>query len=418
MSILQNHDTEVYRVIMHEEQRLHDNIELIASENYPSRAVLEALGSVLNNKYAEGYPHKRYYGGCEVMDEVEEMTIARAKKLFGADHANVQPHAGAQANMAALFALLKPGDRVMAMSLAQGGHLTHGSPVNFSGQQYDFVPYSVSRDTERLDYDEIERIAKDSKPKLIIAGATAYSRIIDFERFQKIAESVEATLMADIAHLAGIIAAGLHPSPVPHAAVVTSTSHKTLRGPRSGFILCKSNWASAIDKAVFPGIQGGPLMHSIAAKAVAFGEAMRPEFVDYQRRVLENAKTLAESLQKLGLRILSGGTDNHMFMVDLSSTGITGKAAEEALDCVGITTNKNAIPFDPQPPTITSGIRLGTPAITTRGFGPDEMKFVASFIIRTLSNIGNENVYNEVKQEVYHMTSRFPVPGIDRYNNL
>jgi len=402
---------------MREEQRLHDNAELIASENYPSRAVLEALGSVLNNKYAEGYPHNRYYGGCEVMDEVEEMAIARAKKLFGADHANVQPHAGAQANMAALFALLEPGDKVMAMSLTQGGHLTHGSPVNFSGKQYSFVPYSVNRDTERLDYDEIESIAKDSKPKLIIAGATAYSRIIDFERFQKIAQSVGATLMVDMAHIAGIVAAGLHPSPVPHAAVVTSTSHKTLRGPRSGFILCKSDWASAVDKAVFPGIQGGPQMHSTAAKAVAFGEAMKPEFVDYQRRVLENTKTLAENLQKLGLRIVSGGTDNHMFMVDLTSTGLTGKDAEKALDCVGITTNKNAIPFDPLPPTITSGIRLGTPAVTTRGFGTGEMKLVASFIVKALSNFGDEKVYNEVKQHVYHMTSKFPVPGIARYNN-
>ena len=417
MSILENYDKEVYQIIRHEEQRLHDNIELIASENYPSKAVLEALGTVLNNKYAEGYPHKRYYGGCVVMDEVEELAIARVKKLFGADHANVQPHAGAQANMAALFALLKPGDRVMAMSLAQGGHLTHGSPVNFSGQQYDFVPYSVNRDTEQLDYDELAKIAKDSKPKVIIAGATAYSRIINFERFQQFAESVGATLMVDMAHIAGIVAAGLHPSPVPHAAVVTSTSHKTLRGPRSGFILCKSDWASPIDKAVFPGIQGGPQMHSIAAKAIAFGEAMKPEFIDYQRRILENAKVLAENLQKQGLRIVSGGTENHMFMVDLSSTGITGKAAEEALDCVGITTNKNAIPFDLQPPTITSGIRLGTPAVTSRGFGVGEMELVASFIVKALSNFGDDKVYSEVKQEVYHMTNRFPVPGIARYNN-
>ncbi|MFC1998182.1 serine hydroxymethyltransferase [Chloroflexota bacterium] len=417
MSILENYDKEVYQVIKLEEQRLHDNIELIASENYPSKAVLETLGTVLNNKYAEGYPHKRYYGGCVAMDEIEELAIARVKKLFGADHANVQPHAGAQANMAALFALLEPGERVMAMSLAQGGHLTHGSPVNFSGKQYDFVPYSVNRDTEQLDYDELEKIAKDSNPKVIIAGATAYSRIIDFERFQQIAESVGAILMVDMAHIAGIVAAGLHPSPVPHAAVVTSTSHKTLRGPRSGFILCKSDWSSPIDKAVFPGIQGGPLMHSIAAKAIAFGEAMKPEFIDYQRRVLDNAKVLAEHLQKMGLRIVSGGTDNHMFMVDLSSTGITGKAAEEALDYVGITTNKNAIPFDHQPPTITSGIRLGTPAVTSRGFGIDDMKLVASFIVKTLSNFGDEKVYNEIKQEVYRMTNRFPVPGIARYNN-
>jgi glycine hydroxymethyltransferase len=319
--------------------------------------------------------------------------------------------------MAALFALLNPGDRVMAMSLAQGGHLTHGSPVNFSGKQYDFVPYSVNRDTEMLDYDELAKIAKDSNPKVIIAGATAYSRIIDFERFQQIAESVGATLMVDMAHIAGIVAAGLHPSPVPHAAVVTSTSHKTLRGPRSGFILCKSDWASPIDKAVFPGIQGGPLMHAIAAKAISFSEAMKPEFIDYQRSVLKNAKVLAENLQKQGLRIVSGGTENHMFMVDLSSTGITGKAAEEALDCVGITTNKNAIPFDPLPPTITSGIRLGTPAVTSRGFGADDMEIVASFIVKTLSNFGDEKVYNEIKKEVYSMTNRFPVPGIARYNN-
>jgi len=417
MSILENYDKEVYSAIRHEEQRLHDNIELIASENYPSKAVLEALGTALNNKYAEGYPHKRYYGGCEAMDEIEELAIDRARKLFDADHANVQPHSGAQANMSAFFALLSPGDKVMAMSLDQGGHLTHGSPVNFSGKLYKFIPYSVNRDTERLDYDEVERIARESKPRVILAGATAYSRIIDFERFERIAESVGATLIVDMAHLAGIVAAGLHPSPVPHAAIVTSTSHKTLRGPRSGFILCKDDWASPVDKAVFPGIQGGPLMHAIAAKAVAFREAMRPEFIDYQRKVLENAGALAENLQKDGLRIVSGGTENHMILVDLSSTGITGKAAEEALDCVGITTNKNAIPFDPQPPAITSGIRLGTPAVTSRGFSADEMSAIALLIVRTLSNFGNEKVYAQVKQEVHQMTGRFPVPGIARYNN-
>ncbi|MBT3363515.1 MAG: serine hydroxymethyltransferase [Chloroflexi bacterium] len=417
MSILEDYDPEVYKTIRHEEQRLHDNIELIASENYASKAVLKALGSVLNNKYAEGYPHKRYYGGCEAMDEIEELATKRARELFKADHANVQPHSGAQANMSAFFALCKPGDKIMGMSLAQGGHLTHGSPVNFSGQLYNFIPYSVNRDSEQLDYDEIERIAKANKPKVILAGATAYSRIIDFQRFAKIAESVGAMLMVDMAHIAGIVAAGLHPSPVPHAAVVTSTTHKTLRGPRSGFILCKSNYASAIDKAVFPGIQGGPLMHAIAARAVAYGEAMKPDFIDYQSKVLKNAVTLADSLQKEGLRIVSGGTDNHMMLVDLTKSGVTGDAAEKALDKVGITTNKNAIPFDPQPPTITSGIRLGTPAVTSRGFGSQEMKQIATLIVRVLTNVGDSKIYDEVKQQVCDITGRFPVPGITRYNN-
>jgi glycine hydroxymethyltransferase len=413
MEILPRTDPEVAAAIVNEEDRQCSKIELIASENYVSPAVLEAQGSVLTNKYAEGYPHKRYYGGCEFVDTAEEIAIRRAKQLFHAEHANVQPHSGSQANMAAYFAVLQPGDTVMGMSLAHGGHMTHGSGVNFSGKFFNFVPYGVSRETERLDYDNIAALAKEHKPKLIVTGATAYPRLIDYARFREIADSVNALLMVDMAHVAGLIAAGLHPSPVPHAQIVTSTTHKTLRGPRGGFILCTAELGPQIDKTVFPGFQGGPLMHVIAAKAVAFGEAMQPEFVDYQQSVLDNARTLAEELQRLGLRIVSGGTDNHLMLVDLSSRGISGKAAEEALDAVGITVNKNAIPFDSRPPNITSGIRLGSPAVTTRGFGAAEMRRVAALIARVLSNIGDAEVYRRTRADVQEICARFPVPGLN-----
>ncbi|MCK4963435.1 MAG: serine hydroxymethyltransferase, partial [Dehalococcoidia bacterium] len=387
-------------------------IELIAAENYASPAVLEAQGSVLTDKYAEGYPKRRYYGGCQAVDLVEELARGRAKRLFRAEHANVQPHSGAQANMAAYFTLLDHGDTVLAMSLAHGGHLTHGSAFNFSGRLYRFVTYGVSRETERLDYDEIERLAVEHRPKLIVAGASAYPRIIDFQRFRQIADLVGAHLMADMAHLAGLIAAGVHPTPVPHADIVTSTTHKTLRGPRGGFLLSKARFASPLDEAVFPGMQGGPLMHAIAAKAVAFGEAMKPDFVSYQRAVVENARILASELQREGLRLVSGGTDNHLLLIDLSPTGFTGKQVEEALDSVWITVNRNAIPFDSRPPQVTSGIRLGTPAVTTRGFGPDEMRSIAQLIVKVLSNLGNEQAYREVRQAVEEISHRFPVPGL------
>jgi len=412
MGILIEKDPEIAKAIREEAKRQQDHIELIASENYVSRAVLEAQGSILTNKYAEGYPGHRYYGGCENVDVIESLAIERAKTLFGAQHANVQPHSGAQANMAAYFALLKPGDTVMAMDLTHGGHLTHGSPVNFSGQLYRFVCYGVDKETQWLDYEEVGRLARKYRPKLILAGATAYPRIIDFERFSHIADEVGAHLIVDIAHIAGLIAAGLHPSPVPHAEVVTSTTHKTLRGPRGGFILCERKLASSIDKAVFPGTQGGPLVHIIAAKAVAFGEAMQPEFVDYQKAVLANAYLLASELQSAGLKVVSGGTDTHLILLDLTETGITGRRAEKALDAAGITVNKNPIPFDSRSPNVTSGIRLGTPAITTRGFGKEQVKRVAALIIQVLSSIGNKGVYQEVRQEVNEMCRLFPVPGI------
>ncbi len=405
-------DPEVWEAIHREEERQRRNIELIAAENYASQAVLEAQGSVLTNKYAEGYPKRRYYGGCQAVDLVEELARERAKRLFGAEHANVQPHSGAQANMAAYFTLLDHGDMVLAMSLAHGGHLTHGSAVNFSGRLYRFITYGVSRETERLDYDEIERLAREHRPKLIVAGASAYPRVIDFERFHQIADLIRAHLVADMAHLAGLIAAGVHPSPVPHADIVTSTTHKTLRGPRGGFLLSKARFASPLDEAVFPGMQGGPLMHAIAAKAVAFGEAMKPEFVSYQRAVVENARILASELQRWGLRLVSGGTDNHLLLVDLSHTGLTGKQAEEALDSVGITVNRNAIPFDTRPPQVTSGIRLGTPAVTTRGFGPDEMRSIAQLIVKVLTNIGDRHTYKEVRHAVNGISRRFPVPKL------
>jgi glycine hydroxymethyltransferase len=412
-SSVKKSDPEVWKAISQEAERQRRNIELIAAENYTSPAVLEAQGSVLTDKYAEGYPKRRYYGGCQAVDLVEELAMERAKLLYRAEHANVQPHSGAQANMAAYFTMLEPGDTVLAMSLAHGGHLTHGSAVNFSGRLYRFIAYGVSRETERLDYDEIERLAREHRPKLIVAGASAYPRIIDFERFRQIADLVGAHLIVDMAHIAGLIAAGVHPSPVPHADIVTSTTHKTLRGPRGGFLLSKARFASQLDEKVFPGTQGGPLMHAIAAKAVAFGEAMKPDFTSYQRMVVENARILASELQQEGLRIVSGGTDNHLLLIDLSPMGLTGKQVEEALDSVWITVNRNTIPFDSRPPQLTSGIRLGTPAVTTRGFGPDEMRSIVQLIVKVLANLGDEQAYREVRQAVEEISCRFPVPGLD-----
>jgi len=406
-------DPEIEQAIKAEEERQRRNIVLIASENYASRAVLEAQGSALTNKYAEGYPGRRYYGGCEHVDVVEAIAIERLKKIYAAEHANVQPHSGAQANMAAYFALLKPGDTILGMRLDQGGHLTHGSKVNFSGRLYNFVSYGVDRETELIDYDEVERLAKEHAPKVIVAGATAYPRIIDFPRFRQIADSVGAILLVDMAHISGLIAAGVHPSCLPHAQVVTSTTHKTLRGPRGAFILSTEELASAIDKAVFPHTQGGPFMHTIAAKAVAFAEAMTPEFIQYQQAVVANASMLAQELQRLGLRVVSGGTDNHLMLVDISDIGITGKEAEEALGRVNITVNKNAIPFDPRPPATASGIRLGTPAITSRGFGQEEVKKIAQLMFTVLTHVGNEKVTGKVLEEVNQITQRFPVPGLD-----
>ena len=413
MATLAEWDPQVAQAIRKENERQTDSIVLIASENYASRGVLEAQATVMNNKYAEGYPGRRYYGGCQYVDIVEELAIERAKTLFNAQHANVQPHSGAQANMAAYFATLEPGDTVMGMRLDQGGHLTHGSPVNFSGKLYNFVAYGVKQDTETIDYDEVERLAREHKPKIIVAGYTAYPRTIDFERFRAIADMVGASLMVDMAHIAGLIAAGVHPSPLPHAHVVTSTTQKTLRGPRGGLILSIEELRQKVDRAVFPHTQGGPFMHVIAAKAVCFGEAMKPEFAAYQRQVLDNASVLAQELAEGGLRIVSGGTDNHLLLVDLTPLGITGSDAESALEKTNIVANKNAIPYDTRPPRITSGLRLGTPAVTSRGFGTAEMGSIASMIVRLLTNIGDERVEKEVKNEVQQLTSGFPVPGLD-----
>ena len=413
MTALAEWDPEVAQAIRREDERQRNSIVLIASENYASRGVLEAQATVMNNKYAEGYPGRRYYAGCEYVDIVERLAIDRAKALFGAEHANVQPHSGAQANMAAYFAILEPGDTVMGMRLDQGGHLTHGSPVNFSGKLYNFVAYGVRQDTEMIDYEEVERLARQHEPKVIVAGYTAYPRTIDFRRFREIADMVGATLMVDMAHIAGLIAAGVHPSPLPHADVVTSTTQKTLRGPRGGLILCTEGLRQRIDRAVFPFTQGGPFMHVIAAKAVCFGEAMRPEFTDYQGQVVDNSRTLSQELGEAGLRIVSGGTDNHLLLVDLTPLDITGKDAEEALERVGIVANKNAIPYDTRPPRVTSGLRLGTPAVTSRGFKEPQMKQVSSMIVRLLSGIGDERVEKDVREEVGELTSRFPVPGLD-----
>lgn len=397
---LSAYDNEIYTACESELERQQRNIELIASENIVTKAVLLAAGSVLTNKYAEGYPSKRYYGGCQCVDVVEEIARSRAKELFGAEHVNVQPHSGANANLAVFFALLNPGDTVMGMNLQQGGHLSHGSPVNISGKYFNVVPYGVDEKTERIDYDEMEKIALQCKPKLIVAGASAYSRIIDFKRCREIADKVGAYLMVDMAHIAGLVAAGLHPSPVPYAHVVTTTTHKTLRGPRGGMILCQEDFAKQIDKAVFPGTQGGPLMHIIAAKAVALGEALTDEFKDYQKQVVKNAAVLADELMKRGVNIVSGGTDNHLMLLDLRSKGITGKELEHRLDEVRITANKNTIPNDPQSPFVTSGLRIGTPAVTTRGFKEPEMKLIAGWISDIINDFdGNrERVLGEVQE--------------------
>jgi glycine hydroxymethyltransferase len=413
MSFLRQSDPEIFAAINHERKRQNDTINLIASENYPSKAVYEAEASILTSKYAEGYPRKRYYGGCENIDDVENLAIDRAKELYRAEHANVQPHSGSQANTATYFALLKYGDTVMSMKMTDGGHLTHGEKMNYSGRSYNFIRYGVSRETERIDFPELEKLVKQHKPKLIVTGASAYPRIIDFERFRYIADLVDAKFMVDIAHTAGMIAAGLHPSPVPYADVVTSTTHKTLRGPRGGFILCRKELASAIDAAVFPGMQGGPLAHIIAAKAVCFLEAMQPEFADYQRAVLDNAYTLGEELKKLGMYLISGGTDTHLVLVSLVGTGITGKYAEKALGRACIVANREPVPFDELPGQITSGIRFGTPAVTTRGFGKEEIKQVAPLIVRVLKNAGDSDTEKAVRQEVLDICSRFPVPYID-----
>jgi glycine hydroxymethyltransferase len=401
-------DPDIFNTIKAERDRQMRVIELIASENLVSKAVLEAMGSVLTNKYAEGYPAHRYYGGCEVVDVAENLARDRAKELFGAQHANVQPHSGAQANTGVYFAVLKPGDTVLGMNLSHGGHLTHGSPVNISGKYFNFVAYGVDKSTERIDYDEVRRIAREARPKLIVAGASAYSRIIDFAKFREIADEAGALLMADMAHIAGLVAAGLHPSPVPYAQFVTTTTHKTLRGPRGGMILCTEEWAAAIDKAIFPGIQGGPLMHIIAAKAVAFKEALEPSFKEYQRQIVGNARVLAEEMVRHGFRLVSGGTDNHLMLVDLTPKGLTGREAEVALDKVGITVNKNGIPFDTRKPTVTSGIRIGSPAVTTRGMKEGDMKVIASLIDRCLSNLNDEAAQAKVASEVKDLTQRFP----------
>ena len=413
MSRLAQQDPEVAQAIQREDERQRNCIVLIASENYASKAVLEAQTGLMNNKYAEGYPGRRYYGGCEHVDVVETLAINRAKELFGAEHANVQPHSGAQANMAVYFALLEPGDTVLGMELAHGGHLTHGAGVNFSGKLYNFVPYGVNRDTEHIDYDEVERLALEHQPKLIVAGCSAYAKTLDFPRFRAIADRVGATLMVDMAHIAGLVAGGAHPSPFPHAQVVTSTTQKSLRGPRGGFILCNADLARKIDFAVFPFMQGGPLMHAIAAKAVCFGEALRPDFARYAQQVVDNARVMATEVSEAGLRLVSGGTENHLILVDLTPMGSSGQAAETALESVGIIANKNAIPFDPQPPRVASGLRLGTPAITSRGFGEKEVRQVSRLIARTLNHKDDAAELEQVKREVKELTAQFPVPGLD-----
>ena len=402
-------DPEVYEAIQHEVERQHTRLELIASENFTSEAILEATGSVFTNKYAEGYPGKRYYGGCEFTDIVENLARDRAKNLFGAEHANVQPHSGSQANQAAYASILQPGDTILGMNLAHGGHLTHGHPLNFSGKTYKVVPYGVRQDTEQIDYDELAKLAEENKPKMIIAGGSAYPRIIDFARFRQIADSVGAKLVVDMAHFSGLVAAGLYPNPCEHADIVTSTTHKTLRGPRSGLILSRAEYAAAIDKVVFPGTQGGPLVHVVAAKAVCFLEAMTPQFVEYQKRVVANAKALAESVAAGGFRIVSGGTDSHLILVDVFAKGVRGKEAEAALDKAYITANKNAIPFDKNPPLNPSGIRLGSPAVTTRGFGEKEMREVGGLICEVLSDPASETVLASVRRRVGVLTEAFPL---------
>ena len=402
-------DPEVFSAIEAERKRQQDKIELIASENFVSKAVMEAQGSVLTNKYAEGYPDKRYYGGCEHVDVVEKLAIERVKKIFGAEHANVQPHSGANANFAVYFALLQPGDKVLGMNLAHGGHLTHGSPVNFSGTYFEIIPYGVDEKTHHIDYDQLEEIARKEKPKMIVAGASAYSRIIDFERIGNIAKEVGAIFFVDMAHIAGLVACGLHPSPIPYADVVTSTTHKTLRGPRGGIILCKSELAAKIDKAVFPGTQGGPLMHVIAAKAVAFKEIMDEDFRAYGEQILANAEALAEALKDQGFNLVSNGTDNHLMLVDLRNHQITGKVAEKALDEVGVTVNKNSIPGDPESPFVTSGLRIGTPAMTTRGLKEEDMEEIAEIISITLKNLDDEEAMKEARDRVAKLLAKYPL---------
>ena len=402
-------DPDVARAIRDEVQRQNSGLELIASENFVSQAVLQAAGSVLTNKYAEGYPGKRYYGGCEFVDVAESLAIGRAKELFGADHANVQPHSGAQANMAVYFALLKPGDTVLGMNLAHGGHLTHGHPLNFSGKLYTIVPYGVRQDDERIDYDEFDRLAREHAPKMIMVGASAYPRVIDFERIGKTGREVGAPVVTDMAHIAGLVAARVHPSPVAHSDFVTTTTHKTLRGPRGGLILCRAQYAKDLDRSLFPGVQGGPLMHIIAAKAVCLKEAMEPGFVEYQQQIVANAKRLAAGLASAGFRLVSGGTDNHLMLVDVFSKGLTGKAAEAALGKAGITVNKNAIPFDKNPPMVASGIRIGTPAVTSRGMREAEMDSIAEFIARALASPEDETALAMVRTEVEALCRKFPL---------
>jgi glycine hydroxymethyltransferase len=402
-------DPDIAQAITNETTRQAEGLELIASENFVSRAVLEAAGSVMTNKYAEGYPGKRYYGGCEFVDVAETLAIARAKALFGADHVNVQPHSGAQANMSVYLTLLKPGDTVLGMNLAHGGHLTHGHPLNFSGKLYSIVPYGVRKDDERIDYDEFEKLADQHRPKMIIVGASAYPRVIDFARMGAVARRVGAPLMVDMAHIAGLVAGGVHPSPVPHAEFVTTTTHKTLRGPRGGMVLCREQYAKDLDRTVFPGVQGGPLMHIVAAKAVCFKEAASPEFAAYQQQVVKNAARLSTALMANGFRIVSGGTDNHIVLVDVFSKGITGKVAEAALGAAGITVNKNAIPFDQNPPMVASGVRLGTPAVTTRGMGEPEMDAIAEFITRVLASPDDGRSHATVKAEVEALCRKFPL---------
>ena len=403
-------DPELNGFIHEELERQRNKIELIASENFVSPAVMEAMGTILTNKYAEGYPGHRYYGGCEYVDKVETLAIERAKKLFGANYANVQPHCGASTNLAVYFAFLKPGDTIMGMNLSQGGHLSHGSPVNISGKYFNVVPYGVNPETETIDYAELERLAQEHHPKMIVAGASAYPRVIDFKRMAEIAHGVGALLLVDMAHIAGLVAAGLHPNPVPYADVVTTTTHKTLRGPRGGLILCNNEeYAKAINKAIFPGIQGGPLMHIVAAKAVAFGEALQPEFKTYQENIVKNAKAFAEALVKEGFRLVSGGTDNHLVLVDVRGQGLTGKDAEHLLDEIGITCNKNTIPFDPASPFVTSGIRLGTPAVTTRGFNEDDMREVAAIIGLVLKNKDNAEKQKEAAARVASLCAKYPM---------
>jgi glycine hydroxymethyltransferase len=409
VGFLKDSDPELFKAISHELERQQNSIELIASENFVSEAVLEAQGSVLTNKYAEGLPHKRYYGGCEFVDDVENIAIERIKRLFNAPHANVQPHSGAQANMAVEFAMLKPGDTTMGMALDQGGHLTHGSPVNMSGKWFNAQFYGINPDTGRIDYDEVEKRASEVKPKLIVCGASNYSRIIDFERMRKIADKVGAYLLADIAHIAGLVVAGVHPSPFPHAHFVTTTTHKTLRGPRGGVIMCQEEFAKEIDKAVFPGIQGGPLMHVIAAKAAAFGEALKPEFKQYQERIVENAGVLAKTLMANGLDIVSGGTDNHLMTVDLRPIKMTGKKASSVLESVNITVNKNAVPNDPEKPMVTSGIRVGTPAATTRGMAAGEMEVIGKLIADVLKAPEDEALKEQTRKQVSELCNRFPL---------